>query len=63
MLSENAAKELETLKTKLNLGSISDVIRGSIALQKFLEEKKEAGNDIILRNKKTDKEQILVTMR
>ncbi len=62
-LSDRAAKELEELKTKLNLTSISDVIRSSIALQKFIEEEKGQGKEVILKDKKSNREQVLVTLR
>ncbi len=62
-LSDKAVSELETLKSKLNLTSISDVIRSSIALQKYLEDQKESGKEVILKDKQTRREQVLVTLR
>ena len=62
-LSEEAVKELEELKTKLNLPSIAELIRSSISVTKFLEMEKENGNEVVLRNTKTDKERVLVMVR
>jgi len=62
-LSEKAAKQLEDLKNKLNLNSVSDVIRSSIALQKYIEDQKEEGKDFILKDPRTNKEQIIVNVR
>ncbi len=62
-LSDKAVKELEDLRTRLNLSSISDVIRGSIALQKFIEDEKSKNKEIVLKDKRTNKEQVIVTLR
>lgn len=59
-VSPEAVKEIEELRRKLNLGSISDVIRSSLKLTRYLELEKAAGNEIIIRNKKTDKEKEVV---
>ena len=48
-ISPNAQKEIEELRNKLNLGSISDVIRSSLKLTRYLELEKAAGNEIIIR--------------
>lgn len=59
-LSEEALKELRQMQTDLKLPSIAEVIRSSISLQRFLELEKQAGNDIVLRDKQTNKERVLV---
>jgi hypothetical protein len=61
-LSKEAYDELNELKIKLKLNTVSEVIRSSITLQKFLESEKERGSDIILRNKKdkTDKQLVML---
>jgi len=59
-VSPEAVEEIEKLRRKLNLGSISDVIRSSLKLTRYLELEKEAGNEIIIRNRKTDKEKEVV---
>ena len=59
-VSPEAVKEIEELRRKLNLGSISDVIRSSLKLTRYLELEKAAGNEIIIRNRKTDKEKEVV---
>lgn len=61
-ISEEAEREIEGLRQKLNLGSISDVIRSSLKLTKYLELEKESGNEVIIRNKKTKKEKEIVFM-
>ena len=61
-ISEEAEREIEELRQKLNLGSISDVIRSSLKLTKYLELEKESGNEVIIRNKKTKKEKEIVFM-
>ena len=61
-LSEKAQKELEELKEKMNLASISDVIRSSISLTKYLEMEKEQGNEVVIRDKKNNKDKVLVTL-
>lgn len=60
--SEKAQKELEELRTKMNLTSISDVIRSSISLAKYLEMEKEQGNEIVIRDKKNNRDKVLVTL-
>jgi len=59
-VSPEAEREIEDLKRKLNLGSISDVIRSSLKLTRYLELEKEAGNEIIIRNRKNNKEKEVV---
>ena len=61
--SEKAAKELENLKKELDLSSISDVVRSSVSLSKFIAQEKERGNEIIIRNPKTKTEKIIATLR
>ena len=62
-LSDKATKELEELKQKLDAGTITDVIRASLSLTKFLELQKEKGNEIIIRDPKSNKETRIVTLR
>ncbi|MBI2129421.1 hypothetical protein HYU07_04230 [Candidatus Woesearchaeota archaeon] len=62
-LSTEARKELEELQKKLDVSSISDVIRSSIALTKFIAMEKANGNEIIIRNIKDKKEKIIATLR
>jgi hypothetical protein len=62
-LSEDAVKELEDLKKKLDLPSIAEVIRSSISVNKFLQLEKEKGNDLILRNKETNNERVIVMLK
>lgn len=59
-LTKKAVEELESLKKELGLSNVSEVIRSSIALSKFLQKEKNAGNDIILRNRKNSKERTIV---
>ncbi len=63
VLSDKAVRELESLKEKLGLPSIAETVRGSISIAKFLEMEKEQGNEVILRNKRTNKERVLVTLK
>ena len=62
-LSEEAVKELEELKIYLKLPSIAEVVRSSISVNKFLQLEKEKGNDIVLRNKKTKDERVIVMLK
>lgn len=62
-LSEKAIKELEELKKQLNLPSIAEVVRSSISVNKFLQLEKEKGNDIVLRNKDTKDERVIVMLK
>ena len=62
-ISKQAETEIEELRKKLNLGSISDVIRSSLRLTNYLELEKEAGNEVIVRNKKTKKEKEIVFIK
>jgi len=62
-ISEEAQGEIEDLRKKLNLGSISDVIRSSLKLTRYLELEKEAGNEVIVRNKKTNREKEIVFIK
>jgi Arc/MetJ-type ribon-helix-helix transcriptional regulator len=62
-ISEEAQNEIEDLRKKLNLGSISDVIRSSLKLTRYIELEKAAGNEIIVRNKKTKREKEIVFMK
>ena len=59
-ISPEAVKEIEELRKKLNLGSLSDVIRSSLKLTRYLELEKEAGNEVIIRDKKNNKEKEIV---
>ena len=61
-ISDKAAEELKELKEKLNLNSTAEVIRSSVALKKFLQMEKESGNDIILRNRKSKNEKVIVML-
>ncbi len=62
-LSEEAYKELDQLKQQLKLDTITDVIKCSVSLTKFLELEKTNGNDLILRNQKTEKEKTLIMLK
>ncbi|MDP3026565.1 MAG: hypothetical protein Q8N63_02565 [Nanoarchaeota archaeon] len=62
-ISKEAATELEELRNKLNLGSVSDVIRSSLKLTRYLELEKEAGNEIIIRNRKSNREKEVVFIK
>ena len=62
-ISKQAQEEIEDLRGQLNLGSISDVIRSSLKLTRYLELEKKAGNEIIVRNKKSKKEKEIVFMK
>jgi len=59
-ISPEAVSEIEDLRKRLNLGSISDVIRSSLKLTRYLELEKEAGNEVIIRNKKNNREKEVV---
>ena len=63
ILSNQAQEEIETLRKKLKLDSISDVIRSSLKLTNFLELEKAAGNEIIIRDKKNKKEKEIVFIK
>ena len=62
-ISKEADKEIEELRKKLNLSSISAVIRSSLKLAKYIELEKEAGSEIIIRDKKTKKEKEIVFIK
>ena len=62
-LSQKAVKELESLKERLGLPSIAEVVRSSISVAKFLQMEKENGNDIVLRNKRTKDERVVVMLK
>lgn len=62
-LSEAAVKDLEALKKKLGVSSVTEVVRSSVSLAKFLEMEKAQGNEIVLRNKKTHKEKSVVMVK
>ncbi len=59
-ISKEAHEEIEDLKRRLNLGSVSDVIRSSLKLTKYLELEKAAGSEVIIRDKNTKKEKEVV---
>jgi len=62
-ISKEAEREIEELRNKLNLSSISDVIRSSLKLAKYIELEKEDGNEVIIRNKDTQKEKEIVFIK
>ncbi|MEK6844362.1 MAG: hypothetical protein AABX83_02950 [Nanoarchaeota archaeon] len=62
-ISPEAEREIAELQRRLNLGSISDVIRSSLKLTRYLELEKAAGNEVIIRNKKSKKEKEVVFMK
>ncbi|MAG08593.1 hypothetical protein CMO89_03905 [Candidatus Woesearchaeota archaeon] len=62
-LSSKAQKELEELKGKLDASTITEVIRASLSVTKFLELQKEKGNEIIIRDPKSNKETRVLTLR
>ena len=62
-LSDEAFKELKELEKELKVATISDVIRSSVALTKFIAMEKASGNDIIIRDKKQNKEKVIATLR
>lgn len=59
-ISNEAVKEIDQLRQDLNLGSIADVIRSSLKLTKYFELEKKAGNEVIIRDKKTKKEKEVI---
>ena len=61
-ISKNGLKEIEELKESLNLTSMADVIRSSLKLAKYLQLERKAGNEIIIRDRKTNKEKEIVFM-
>lgn len=61
-LSDKAVEELKSLQKKMDLRSISDVIRSSVSLTKYLEAEKEQGNNIIIRSKDGSKEKEIVLL-
>lgn len=62
-LSDRARHELDELKKKLDASSMTDVIRASLAITKFLEMQKEQGNEIIIRDPKSKSETKLMSLR
>ena len=62
-ISKEAEKEIEELRRSLNLGSISDVIRSSLKLSKYIDLERRAGNEIIIRDNKTKKEKEIVFLK
>ena len=62
-LSNDAMRELQELQKQLDVSSISDVIRSSIAITKFIAMEKANGNEIIVRDNKNNKEKIIATLR
>jgi len=62
-ISKEAEKEIDDLRKKLNLNSISDVIRSSLKLSKYLELERAAGNEIIIRNRESKKEKEIVFLK
>ena len=62
-ISKKTQKEIENLKNKLNLSSYADVIRSSLKLSRYLELEKKAGNEVIIRNKKTGREKEIVFIK
>lgn len=62
-LSDKAVAELEELKKKLDASSMTEVIRASLSLTRFLEMQKADGNEIIIRNPRSKKETQMVTLR
>ena len=62
-ISKEAQEEIESLREKLKLNSISDVIRSSLKLTKYLELEKEAGNEVIIRNRESGKEKEIVFVK
>jgi len=62
-ISKEAMQEIDHLREKLNLSSISDVIRSSLKLTQYLELEKDAGNEVIIRNKNSKKEKEIVFIK
>lgn len=62
-LSDSAIEQLNQLKKELGVNTISEVIRSSISLSKFMASEKANGNEIIIRNKKEGTEKILATLK
>ena len=62
-ISKEALKEIEELRESLHLTSIADVIRSSLKLTRYFELEKKAGNEILVRNKKTSKEKEVIFMK
>lgn len=58
-ISPEAVQEIEELRRKLNLGSISDVIRSSLKLTRYLELEKAAGNEVIIRDKNNKEKEVV----
>ena len=62
-ISEEAEKEIEDLRKELHLDSISDVIKSSLKLSKYLELERAAGNEIIIRNKESKRRKEIVFLK
>lgn len=62
-LSEKAVSELEEMQKQARLGSIGEVIKSSVAINKFLQDEMARGNELILHNKKTGIEKTVVLMK
>ena len=59
-ITDKGLKEMLDLKHKLYATSMSEVIRSSLKLTRLLKEESERGNEILIRDKKTGKEKLII---
>jgi hypothetical protein len=57
-LGPEAMKTLEWLKERRGVSTLSDVFRHAIGTEKFLFDRQDSGEDIILENRETGKQRI-----
>ena len=60
-LTDKGLKELEALMKQLDKTTYADTLRASLKITKYLEDAKDGGEELILRNPKTGKEKTIVT--
>ncbi len=59
-ITDKGLKDILNLKDKLYATSMTEVIRSSLKLTRLLKEESERGNEILIRDKTTGKEKLII---
>ncbi len=59
-ITDKGLKEILELKEKLYATTMTEVIRSSLKLTRYLKEEVESGKEVIIRDKITGKEKVIV---
>jgi len=60
IISDKGLRELKELQDKVEQRTMADLIRSSIKVYKYLQEQRELGNEVIIRDKNGKEKELLI---